>query len=146
MYVLFQFDWFKDGQPLRDSNRFTPKYDILNRVLTFHMLNPGPHDQGRYTVKATNPVGSDETSCELTIRPTSSIDTRPFVEPESFKKLEVKAPPPTKEDMDKMEPPKVIVPLQDLQLKEGSPALLQSKIIGRPTPDVRTEIIAMLQR
>ena len=95
-----------------------------------------PDDQGTYTVKATNPVGKDETSCKLTIKPTPGIDTRPFVEPEKFAPLEVKAPPPTKEDMQKMEPPKVIIPLEDTQLKEGSPALLAAKIIGRPTPDV----------
>ena len=99
-----------------------------------------PDDQGTYTVKATNPVGKDETSCKLTIKPTPGIDTRPFVEPEKFGPLEVKAPPPTKEDMQKMEPPKVIIPLEDKSLKEGSPVLLKSKIIGRPTPDVREYI------
>ena len=99
-------------------------------------MNARPDDQGQYTVRATNPVGNDETSCNLTIRPTISIDTRPFVEPERFVKLELRAPPPTKEDMAKMEPPKVIVPLENTQLKEGAPALLKSKITGRPTPDV----------
>jgi hypothetical protein len=38
--------------------------------------------------------------------------------------------------MDQLEPPQVIVPLQSIQLTEGSPALLQAKIVGRPTPDV----------
>jgi hypothetical protein len=50
--------------------------------------------------------------------------------------LEVKAPPPTKEDMDKMEPPKVIVPLENLQVTEGSPVLLKATIVGKPTPNV----------
>ena len=35
-----------------------------------------------------------------------------------------------------MEPPKVIIPLEDTQLKEGAPVLLTAKIIGKPTPDV----------
>jgi hypothetical protein len=87
-------------------------------------------------VRATNPSGKDETSCKLNIRPTVSIDTRPFVEPEKFAPLELKAPPPTKEDLDKMEPPKVVVPLEDVKLKEGAPVLMKAKIIGRPTPDV----------
>lgn len=107
------------------------------------MLNARPDDNGKYTVRATNPVGTDETSCELNIRPTTSIDTRPFVQPDKFANLEVKAPPPTKEDMDKMEPPKVIVPMEDSQLKEGSPALLQAKIVGRPTPDVSSRLISV---
>jgi hypothetical protein len=38
--------------------------------------------------------------------------------------------------MQKMEPPKVIIPLEDANLKEGAPALLTAKIIGKPTPDV----------
>jgi hypothetical protein len=49
----------------------------------------------------------------------------------------VKAPVPKKEDMEKMQPPKVIVPLQNTQVKEGAPVLLQSTIIGKPTPNVR---------
>ena len=67
----------------------------------------------------------------------SGVDTSPFVQPERFTNLEVKAPPPTKEELDHMEAPKVIVPLQSTQLSEGSPALLQATIVGKPTPDVR---------
>ena len=112
-------------------------------MLTLQILTARPDDQGTYTVRATNPSGKDETSCKLTIRPTASIDTRSFVEPEKFAPLEVKAPPPTKEDMQKMEPPKVIIPLEDAQLKEGVPALLTAKIIGKPTPDVSTDLYPM---
>ena len=140
LHSLFQFQWFKDGQPLREGNRYTTKYDIPSRVLTLQILTARPDDQGTYTVRATNPVGKDETSCKLTIRPTPSIDTRPFVAPEKFGPLEIKAPPPSKEDMQKMEPPKVIVPLEDANLKEGVPALLTAKIIGRPTPDVSIDL------
>ncbi|CAF1516488.1 unnamed protein product, partial [Rotaria sordida] len=129
------FTWYKNGQPLLEGNRFTTKYDILPKVLTLQILAARPDDQGTYTVRATNPVGSDETTCKLTIRPVASIDTRPFVQPEHFAQLEVKAPPPTKEDMEKMEPPKVIVPLKPMQVKEGSPVLLQATITGKPRPN-----------
>lgn len=134
---FFQFEWFKNGQPLREGNRFTTKYDILSKVLTLQILAARPDDEGTYTVRASNPSGADETSCKLTIKPTVGIDTRPFVQPENFDKLELKAPPPTKEDLAKPEAPKVVIPLEDTQLKEGAPALLSAKIIGRPTPDVR---------
>ena len=137
---LFQFEWFKNGQPLPEGNRFTTKYDIPSKVLTLQILTARPDDQGTYTVRATNPVGKDETSCTLTIRPTTSIDTRPFIAPEKFAPLEIKAPPPSKEDLKKMEPPKVIVPLEDANLKEGVPALLTAKIIGKPTPDVSIDL------
>ena len=104
--------------------------------MTLQILAARPDDQGTYTVRATNPSGSDETTCNLNIRPTASIDTRPFVQPDRFAQLELKAPPPTKEDMEQLEPPNVIVPLQSIQANEGSPVLLQSTIIGRPTPSV----------
>ena len=86
----------------------------------------------------TNPSGSDETTCKLMIQPVASIDTRPFVQPEHFAPLEIKASLPTKQDIKQMEPPKVITPLQSLQTNEGSPVLLQATIIGKPTPNVIT--------
>jgi hypothetical protein len=49
----------------------------------------------------------------------------------------VKAPVPTKEDMQQMQPPKVIVPLPNTQVKEGLPVLLRATIVGKPTPNVR---------
>jgi hypothetical protein len=36
-----------------------------------------------------------------------------------------------------MQPPKVIVPLQNEQIKEGAPILLEATIVGKPTPNVR---------
>ncbi|CAF4170670.1 unnamed protein product, partial [Rotaria sordida] len=131
---MASFTWYKNNQPLLEGNRFTTKYDILTKVLTLQVLAARPDDQGTYTVRATNPSGTDETTAKLTIRPVASIDTRPFVQPEHFAQLEVKAPPPTKEDMEKMEPPKVIVPLKPIQVNEGSPILLQATITGKPRP------------
>ena len=130
----------KNGQPLLEGNRFTTKYDILTKTLTLQVLAARPDDQGVYTVRATNPSGSDETTCKLTIRPTASIDTTPFIQPEHFAPLEVKAPKPTKADMEQMEPPKVIVPLEHLEVKEGSPVLLRATITGKPTPNVRLHL------
>ncbi|CAF4571736.1 unnamed protein product, partial [Rotaria magnacalcarata] len=129
------FTWYKNGQPLYEGNRFTTKYDIYTKTLTLQVLAARPDDQGTYTVRATNPVGSDETTCNLTIRPTASIDTRPFIQPDRFAPLELKAPPPTKADLDKMEPPKVVVPLENLQVTEGSPVLLKATIVGKPIPN-----------
>jgi hypothetical protein len=39
--------------------------------------------------------------------------------------------------MTQMQPPKVIVPLPNEQVKVGSPVLLQATITGKPTPSVR---------
>lgn len=51
----------------------------------------------------------------------------------------MKAPVPTKEDMEQMQPPAVVVPLQDEEVKEGAPVLLRATIVGKPTPNVRLE-------
>jgi hypothetical protein len=104
--------------------------------LTLEILAARPDDQGVYTVRATNPSGTVETTCKLTILPVASIDTRPFVQPERFAPLELKAPVPTKEDMDHIEAPKVIVPLESVQVPEGSPVLLQATVTGTPRPNV----------
>ncbi len=67
----------------------------------------------------------------------AGVDTSPFVQPERFAPLELKAPPPKKEDLEQMEAPKVTKPLQTVQVNEGSPVLLQATIVGKPTPNVR---------
>jgi hypothetical protein len=112
--------------------------------LTLEILAARPDDQGVYTVRATNPSGTDETTCKLTIRPVASVDTRPFIQPEHFAPLELKAPVPTKEDMDHMEAPKVVVPLESVQAPEGSPVLLKATITGKPTPNVTLFLIRHL--
>ena len=49
----------------------------------------------------------------------------------------MKAPIPKKEDLQQMQPPKVVVPLQSEQVNEGAPVLLKATIVGQPTPNVR---------
>lgn len=103
-------------------------------MLTLQILDARPDDQGTYTVRAANPVGNDETTCKLTIKPEAKKG--PGAQPEQTGPLEVKAPQPKKEDLDKMEPPKVIVPLENEKVKKGSPVLLKATITGKPTPTV----------
>jgi hypothetical protein len=78
-----------------------------------------------------NPVGSDETSCKLTIRPTASIDTRPFVDGQHFRPLEHRPMPggPTDDDGNQLlRPPKVLVPMNNLRLNESQVIILKSII------------------
>ena len=100
--------------------------------MTLEILNPTPSDQGVYTVRATNPVGTDETTAKLSIRPSTTAGKQP----DESGPLEVKAPPPTKEDMQQMQPPKVVVPLENAEVTEGAPVLLKATIVGKPTPTV----------
>ena len=108
---------------------------MFAKTLTLQILNARPEDQGTYTIRATNPVGSDETTGKLTIKPEAK--KAPSAQPEQAGPLEIKAPQPKKEDLDKMEPPKVIVPLENEKVKKGSPVLLKATITGKPTPKVR---------
>jgi len=130
------FTWYKDGQPLSEGTRYTTKYDIPNQILTLQIIGGRPADQGTYTARAVNPVGSDETSCKLTIQPVPSIDEGAPAQPfEPTAPLSVKAPPPAPADLQRMEPPIVIVPLENKKVKRGTPVLLKATITGRPTPD-----------
>lgn len=108
---------------------------MFAKTLTLQILDARPDDQGTYTVRATNPVGSDETTCKLTIKP--EVKKAPGAQPEQTGPLEVKAPQPKKEDLEQMQPPKVIVPLEKEKVKKGSPVLLKATITGKPTPKVR---------
>ncbi len=127
---FFQFTWFKNGQPLLEGNRYTTKYDVPSRVIRLQILASRPEDQGTYTVRAKNPVGSDETTCKLTIRPVASVDTRPFVDAERFRPLEHR--PSTAGNVDNenqpLRPPKVLIPMNNVRLTEFQPILLKSII------------------
>ena len=101
------------------------------------ILKPIPEDQGVYTVRATNPAGKDETSAKLTVRPATTAAQQP----NQLGPLEVKAPPPTKEDMQQVQPPKVVVPLENTEVTEGSPVLLKATIAGKPVPTVRLQTL-----
>jgi hypothetical protein len=137
IFICFQFTWTKNGQPLVEGNRYRTEYNIYTTTLTLQITGGRPDDQGTYTVRATNPLGSDETTCKLTIKPAPATEKGPSAQPEQFGPLEVKAPPPTKEDQQQMQPPKVIVPLENEKVKKGSPVILKATIVGQPTPNVR---------
>lgn len=120
----------KNGEPLYEGNRFTTKYDLGSRIITLQILAARPDDKGTYTVRATNPVGSDETSCQLNIRPTASIDTRPFVDGERFRPLDhpERLGAPDDEANRLLRPPKVLVPMNNVRLTESEPIILKSII------------------
>ncbi len=102
----------------------------MSRIITLQILAARPDDQGVYTVRATNPSGSDETTCKLTIRPVSSVDTRPFVDAEHFRPLENR--PATARSLgdenQTLRPPKVLVPMNNIRLTEYQPIVLKSII------------------
>lgn len=97
------------------------------------------NDLGTYIVLAENEAGRDQTFCTVHVQQIPNIDQTPMVNPEAFRFLEnppQKKPLDVDEDNENLQPPRVIVPLQDLQLKEGEPVFLICKIDGKPKPKV----------
>jgi hypothetical protein len=97
------------------------------------------NDAGAYTAFAENPAGTANTTSRLTILPVSTIDTTPIVNPDAFRYLNT---PPTQssrpqdDEMGKIHPPKVIIPLKDIRVNEDQPVSFMTKIIGYPIPKV----------
>ncbi len=133
--------WFKDSLVLPAAARYTTTYDLNSNVATLKIDNAQMNDLGTYIVLAENPAGRDQTFCSLFVQQIPGIDQRPLVNPDAFKYLEnppnkFAAPSEREDDNENAQPPVVIVPLQDLKLKEGEPVLLICKIEGNPKPKV----------
>jgi tRNA A37 threonylcarbamoyladenosine modification protein TsaB len=131
--------WFKDEIVLPAANRYTTDYDLSTNIASLKIDNAQMNDLGNYVVLAENDAGRDQTFCSVYVQDTPNVDETPLVNPEAFKFLE-NVPPKVNEsepeDNINMEPPKVVIPLQNLQLKEGETVLLMCKITGRPKPKV----------
>ena len=93
-------------------------------------------DIGHYLVVAENEVGRDQTQCQVFVTQTASIDQSPIVNPDAFKYLEQQPHKARPEEVEKMLPPKVIVPLANVKLEEGKNVFLACKIEGQPRPKV----------
>ena len=131
--------WFKNGQPLPATIRYTPNYDLQTGVASLKIPDAALHDTGSYEVVAENPVGRDSTRCNILVNHSPDIDKRPMVDPNAFKYIE--APSPQTRPRDELDadsaPPIVIVPLSDAHVREGEPTTFQCKITGKPNPTIR---------
>lgn len=58
-------EWFHDGQPLYQANRFRPQFDF--GFVQLHVKGVIPEDSGVYTVVARNALGEDQRQCTLTV-------------------------------------------------------------------------------
>lgn len=104
------------------------------------------NDFGNYTVFAENKAGKAQTSCKLFITLQPNVDETPLVNPDAFKQLNAPPMPYIDDDQDKNKkenylPPRVIVPLSDVRIKEGENILMICKIVGQPKPKVRQMLI-----
>jgi hypothetical protein len=138
--------WYKNGLPLPAANRFTVEYDLNTGVCALRIDSAQLSDSARYELYCDNPLGSDRTNANLSVSPSAAIDRTPIVDPRSFRYLDqpsalVPPPPVAQEvyrgpDVDRVEPPRVVIPLKDTRAPEGQSVCLLTKITGVPQPRI----------
>ncbi len=73
--LFIQFTWFKNGQPLQESNRFWSHYDVPSKTVLLQVNGARPDDSGPYTLVAKNPLGQDQTQTTVNVSSGPAIDT-----------------------------------------------------------------------
>ena len=100
---------------------------------------------GDYLVLAQNQHGEDMTSCHLSLNMSPNVDSDSImISSEMFKDEEENELVTKKPDLNKrLIPPRVLIPLSNVKIEEGSPMRLACKIDGLPKPKVLDDIIKM---
>ncbi|XP_011700590.1 PREDICTED: twitchin isoform X1 [Wasmannia auropunctata] len=108
-----QITWSKNGKMLSSSEVVDLKYKNGVAILTINEVFP--EDEGEYACLATNSIGSDTTSCKLTIKPVENAAGK-------------------KQGDDKS--PKIVDHLTSKYVKDGEAVTLSCRIIGAKKFDV----------
>lgn len=58
-------EWFKDGEPLKQTDRMMVTCD--GKKVALHISNAIPSDAGQYQVKITNPLGTDSSEAKVVV-------------------------------------------------------------------------------
>ena len=132
--------WFKNGELLPASTRYTPNYDLNTGIATLKIDDARLSDIGTYLVVAENIAGKDQTFADTYVLNTANVDQRPLIDPQAFVSLE-KVPEPINydkpEEMAKGRPPRFIVHLpNELKLYDGEKVHMKCKVDGYPAPKV----------
>lgn len=143
IYLACKFDghpkpvisWFKDSLPLPASNRVKTNFDFSTGVASLKIEHAQLNDVGKYACFAENDAGSDGTNCSLTVTEDVKVDRTPIVNPDAFKYLDAPKHQTHRDDMDNFTPPKIVVPLNNVKVKEGQPLYLACKVEGSPKPN-----------
>uniref|UniRef100_A0A7E4ZS77 Immunoglobulin I-set domain protein n=1 Tax=Panagrellus redivivus TaxID=6233 RepID=A0A7E4ZS77_PANRE len=134
-----QVQWYKDGQPLGNSNRFVLTNDF--GLVALHIIHTVANDAGTYTIVAKNAAGEASADAELTVETNENILTDVQHE-ESWRRIQeieaVKQRPEEADDADQG-PPKFVQQLQSVEgLIEGQPAHLEAQV--QPITDPKLKI------
>ncbi|KAK0408252.1 hypothetical protein QR680_003855 [Steinernema hermaphroditum] len=135
-----QIQWFKDGQPLQNSNRFAHTHDFGFVALDIAYLLP--NDTGVYTVVARNDHGEDMAQANLNVgdNPNIIIDTQ---HESSWQKIQIieapKAAPEAEPDL-VHGPPKFTQQLNSVtDLVEGQPAHFEAMYQPINDPNLKVQ-------
>ena len=126
-------------EPLPASSRYETDYNLTNGIATLKIKNSLKNDIGDYLVHAENPYGQDQTSCKLLLNLVPDVDKNSMIHPDAFKNLERVPDNKISPVVDKgkiLMPPRVIIPLANVRIKEGEDFCLSCKIDGLPKPKV----------
>ena len=122
------------------SQRFFSNYFINESKAVLIIQDAKPEDQGKYTVTARNSAGVGSSVASLTVRLVPSIDEHSYVNPDVFQKFELKTPESVAGQSVSTEPLqariKIIEPLKDNFITEGSPIVFNCKIDANPKAEV----------
>ncbi len=144
--------WLKDGFEVLASNRIGTQFESNTGVARLTITSAILNDAGLYAVVAENKAGSVRSDARLEVQREAGVDNQPICSG-SFAILNV---PPSRQaqtitphpyeqqgyytaseyEEEPSVPPRVIVPLKDQAVNEGSVVTMFAKIIGTPTPRV----------
>jgi hypothetical protein len=104
----------------------------------FAISNVKKEDEGKYTLEARNEAGAAQTSAMLTVKVVPIIDDTSYVNPDIFQQFELKKKPTLNEPTDDLSKArlKIIEPLQDCMLIEGSQVIFTCVVDAYPKPEV----------
>ena len=140
----FKIEWRKDGAPIVYSQRYFTEYFLNEKKAVLIIEDVRLEDQGKYEVTARNPAGVGSSVASLLIKLAPHIDETPRVYPDVVHKFELKTPKvaPEQPESVAVEPVKarikIIEPLKDAYIVEGSQAVLDCKIDAYPKAIVRS--------
>ncbi|CAB3397921.1 unnamed protein product [Caenorhabditis bovis] len=131
-----RIQWFKDGQPLANSNRF--KLTSEFGYIALDISHTVPEDSGVYSIKAWNVKGEAEVQGQLTVHGNASIlsDTQNEQSWQKIQFIEAARKPGEEAPDIKHGPPKFVTQLQSLaDVVEGQPSHFEAQFIPFTDPN-----------
>ena len=138
LFFFPKITWTKDDAPLQAAQRLTFDYLMNEGKAIFLISNAKTDDQAKYTITARNKAGEAASTASLKVKVVPTIDDTSYVNPDVFQKFEQKKKPAEQADPNKPNARlKIVEPLKDFHLVEGSQAIFYCKIDACPKADVK---------